>query len=876
VTLCLLLTPALVALLFLVLALVGAAQPQSPEPSLAEAVADVREDGNGAGYAHQEQEFDPGQDAQTTSIAPVADGDGPVSTGRTGTQEAYAILRKLKPYPRRSTRFSKPSGVLSSSVYYANKLFTLLFMNGPSSTESHNSDPNGRQLEEPLATAKEILQTAAIDGDSDALLTLAEMNFYGKYSHPRNYADATKWYRWLAASGNSTGQRMMGFIYATGLGDVVDKDQAQALLYHTFAAEGGDTQSQMTVAFRHHSGIGTPRNCEGAVKYYKMVADKAIEFVRSGPPGGRHLPKDAFRLADEVGGVYGEGASVSSSGHNAKHGGPTTDTHAALEDVLEYLDLMSRKGELKATFGLGRLHYEGSRELRQDFHSAKDYFLDVARKYWAKDGSVKADVEPGVDRLASKAAGYLGQMFLRGEGMEQNFAKARVWFKRGIKNGDVMCQYSMGLMNLHGLDMPQHAVKAAEFFGAAADQDYAPAQVQLGALLMDQGDLGSAIRYFEFAARSNNIEALYYMGEVSNLGVERERSCNTAALYYKMVAEKAEPIHSSFREANEAYEDGDIETALVAYMMAAEQGYEAGQANVAYILDAPHSHSALSTFIPFLRRTSTSLVASASHTLDLALIYWTRSARQSNIDSMVKMGDYYLLGAGTPSGHADAERAETCYTAAAETQQSAQALWNLGWMHENGVGGVSQDFHLAKRFYDQALEINFEAYLPVTLALAKLRLRSWWNTLTHGSATSIHADEAGDGAEAKAGSKRYSWSEWFVNFLEADLERYARLDEQADEWDTGRLTAADHEQGLYGDEYYDIDDGMLETIVIVALAAALAFLVYLRQQRGLAERRRQAGEGAAGVAAPADEDRGLFPAPGEPGFADWAVGGVGH
>lgn len=80
-----------------------------------------------------------------------------------------------------------------------------------------------------------------------------------------------------------------------------------------------------------------------------------------------------------------------------------------------------------------------------------------------------------------------------------------------------------------------------------------------------------------------------------------------------------------------------------------------------------------------------------------------------------------------------------CYQTAAEFQQSAQALWNLGWMHENGIG-VDQDFHLAKRFYDQALETNQEAYLPVKLSLLKLRMRSLWNTFTNGHVNSIQSD----------------------------------------------------------------------------------------------------------------------------------------
>jgi hypothetical protein len=39
---------------------------------------------------------------------------------------------------------------------------------------------------------------------------------------------------------------------------------------------GGNTRSEMTVAYRHLTGIGTPRSCEDAVQYYKHVADKCI------------------------------------------------------------------------------------------------------------------------------------------------------------------------------------------------------------------------------------------------------------------------------------------------------------------------------------------------------------------------------------------------------------------------------------------------------------------------------------------------------------------------------------------------------------------------------------------------------------------------
>lgn len=284
---------------------------------------------------------------------------------------------------------------------------------------------------------------------------------------------------------------------------------------------------------------------------------------------------------------------------------------------------------------------------------------------------------------------------------------------------------------MNGWGVPKDVIYAAKYFKASVDQDFGPAQVNLATLFLDQGDVGYAMHYYELAARHGHIEAFYYLAEIADKGLGQERSCAAAALRYKMVGERAEEIHSPLGLASEAYEDGDIEMALVLYMMAAEQGYEVGQANVAYLLDEEKSWLPLPKLLR-PRRRRPSLLRNPY----LALVHWTRSARQLNVDSMVKMGDYYLKGVGT---EADDKKAAACYQAAADHQQSAQALWNVGWMHENGVG-IEQDFHLAKRNYDLALETSPEAYLPVLLALLKLRLRSLWNTMTHGDVKSIQPE----------------------------------------------------------------------------------------------------------------------------------------
>lgn len=134
-----------------------------------------------------------------------------------------------------------------------------------------------------------------------------------------------------------------------------------------------------------------------------------------------------------------------------------------------------------------------------------------------------------------------------------------------------------------------------------------------------------------------------------------------------------------------------------------------------------------------LRFTRFAPISPSNDTARLALTQWTRSAAQRNIDALVKVGDYYYHGLGVPDEPEKIrwEKAAGYYQSAAETQMSALAMWNLGWMYENGAG-VPQDFHLAKRHYDSALDTNSEAYVPVVLSLAKLHMKSLWHAILGG------------------------------------------------------------------------------------------------------------------------------------------------
>src|SRR5205814_1336010 len=151
-----------------------------------------------------------------------------------------------------------------------------------------------------------------------------------------------------------------------------------------------------------------------------------------------------------IGGVYGEGASVTSAGLNAIKASLNSDARAALDDVIEYLVLMHQKGDFRSTYNLGRIHYDGQRGLDRDLKLAKTYFFAIAKRYWKKDGRTLENYKPGIEKTAAKAAGFIGRMYLRGDGVEQNFERARMWFERGISGGDAQAQHGLGLMMLNG------------------------------------------------------------------------------------------------------------------------------------------------------------------------------------------------------------------------------------------------------------------------------------------------------------------------------------------------------------------------------------------------------------------------------------------
>jgi uncharacterized protein len=81
----------------------------------------------------------------------------------------------------------------------------------------------------------------------------------------------------------------------------------------------------------------------------------------------------------------------------------------------------------------------------------------------------------------------LAFMYVRGEGVEVDYAKARGLFRKAAENGFVNAQYDLGMMLLEGLGGDQDRQEAEQWFRRAADQEYKEAVQILKELNQAQG-----------------------------------------------------------------------------------------------------------------------------------------------------------------------------------------------------------------------------------------------------------------------------------------------------------------------------------------------------------------------------------------------------
>lgn len=528
---------------------------------------------------------------------------------------------------------------------------------------------NGTKDENDYRSALFYLNKAALKGHDKAKQELAVQLVFGDHVQ-RNVTAAREIFEDLSQrKGYAKSQFFLGFLYASGLG--VKSNQAKALTYFTFSALGGEPLAQMALGYRYWASINVVSSCEMALSYYKKVAQKVAEKISTNSVG---TVVNRIRLYDEE-------EKVSSQ------------SQAMLDDdLVQYYQLLADRGDVQAQYGLGLLHYQGARGLSIQYDKALHYFSKAA-----ESGN-------------NYAMAYLGKLYLEGgDHVKQDNLTAIKYFKLAAEKGNPIGQAGMGIVHFYGSGVERDYQKALKYFQLSADQGYVEGHFMLGIMYFYgygvRKDYKNAVKYFNLAAQLGHVLGYYNLAQMHATGTGVIRSCSTATELYKNVAERG-TLSNFFSESYNAYKENDFDKSLIKYTFLAELGYEVAQSNAAYILDQLPTR--LFSKIDSFKR---------------ALINWNRAATQGYHVARLKLGDYYFYGKGT---QVDYQQAASHYKYASEVSQNPQAMFNLAYMHENGLG-LRKDMHLAKRFYDMASETSADAHVPVALALFKLSLMFYFD-----------------------------------------------------------------------------------------------------------------------------------------------------
>lgn len=567
----------------------------------------------------------------------------------------------------------------------------------------------------------------------DAMFKLSQILLNGIYNIPWN---GTLAYHYLhqfnenTHFSNATALFQLSVMYSTGLFGEIPKDDTLALILMQKSATLDYLPAKQALAFDYFNGITLSRDCNIALILYRELAEELHDSYTPEQWNLRlpYVESYNLRISDFHDGLLGKGLSTTPLS--------ITRVPSTRPDITSSLLTQMNGGQIILQFGIGE---NSGREFASDndddtsddrlvdlFYTAFDYYKGTydmkrdcvgARKILLSTYQMFSQDVPYMDNLQKyfygKCLDLLGHLYFTGEGSEDgkpDIKSAEKYLRLSLdiieKSSTLKSRANvdLGLIQQYIYENTTNAIKHYKKIIHSRTSD-GTADYQLAMLQRADSKLkiGTEYELFQGAYVRQHPQGTYEFAKLVELGINDHYSCDDSVRLYKQFVELNENILApEFKKAYEQLVKGNTQSALWNYAILAEQGFESAQVSAAYLL---YQHNYLLEEPPI----------TTEERKKLAIHYYSKSFKQSNADSGVIAGNIYF-------GMGEYTKAISMYQSAS-IRYSAQAAWNLGYMHEYGLG-VERDFHLAKRYYDQAVEINPKLYLGVKLSVLKLRFKA--------------------------------------------------------------------------------------------------------------------------------------------------------
>ena len=230
----------------------------------------------------------------------------------------------------------------------------------------------------------------------------------------------------------------------------------------------------------------------------------------------------------------------------------------------------------------------------------------------------------------------LGEMYIKGDGVPKDAAKAVEWYQKAATQGHAKAQYALG--KIHSVDGEislYHSAKAKEWYEKAAEQGYVKAQEKLGFYFWlgvfgkrSPSDYAEALKWSQKAAEQGSPLSQFVLGMLYSDGTGVRKDAAKAFEWYLKAAEGGHNLSQGL--VGEMYYKGvgvlkNAEKAFEWYLKAAANGNAGAQVTVGKLYY--HGKGVPKDFAK-------------------AADWYQKAAAQGNADAQVNLALLYYFGEG--------------------------------------------------------------------------------------------------------------------------------------------------------------------------------------------------------------------------------------
>ena len=353
---------------------------------------------------------------------------------------------------------------------------------------------------------------------------------------------------------------------------------------------------------------------------------------------------------------------------------------------------------LISAFAFVNLHGQTVRNLDLnpiDGGKGQDPILDEEVKKEEREKKQKEQLEKlekAAERGSKAAILELGNNYFYGRlGLEKDTAMAAQWWQRGADLNHRQCMYNLGNLYIRGDGVEKNEVEALKYYMKAADFGLMQANINAALLLDRRKEYDKAIRYFQEASQIKEDRAISRLAEYYELGLGGPKRVLDAIQLYRESAQKgnADAQLKMAEYANDpAYPSVyDPREALKWLMLSADNGNVVSESRVAYCYQNGIG----------VRKDN-----------EVAVQWFLRAANKNYPPAQVALGNCYSVGSGVSS---DLEKAFTWYEKAARLGDPS-GLYNAGVCHVRGIG-TKENKGRGLDYYHRAAEMGYAQALYV-------------------------------------------------------------------------------------------------------------------------------------------------------------------